>query len=45
MNDKDLLDKITLGYNVYKDEVGPSLSVENFIEWLYKQYGIKLNAT
>ena len=40
MTDKEWLNKVTLAYNVYAKEVGPSLPVENFIEWIYKQYGI-----
>jgi hypothetical protein len=40
MADKELLDRITIAYNVYSKEVSPNLSVEQFIEWLYKQYGI-----
>ena len=40
MADKELLDRITIAYNVYSKEIGPNLSVEQFIEWLYKQYGM-----
>ena len=40
MNDKDMLNRITLAYQVYSKEVGPNLSIEQFIDWLYKQYGI-----
>ena len=40
MNDKDWLEKVTMAYRVYSSEVGPNLAVENFVEWLYKQYGI-----
>lgn len=40
MNDKQWLERVTIAYNVYKNEVSPSLPVENFINWLYKQYGI-----
>ena len=40
MTDKELLDRITIAYKVYSKEISPNLSVEQFIEWLYKQYGI-----
>jgi hypothetical protein len=40
MIDKDWLEKVTIAYNAYTKEVGPNLSVENFIKWMYKQYGI-----
>ena len=40
LNDKDWLKKITVGYSAYKDQVGPNLQIENFITWLYQQYGI-----
>lgn len=40
MIDKDWLERVTIAYKVYADQVGPNLSVENFISWLYKQYGI-----
>ena len=40
LNDKDWLNKVTIAYAAYKDQVSPSLPIENFIEWLYKQYGI-----
>ena len=41
MSDKEWLDKVTLAYKVYSKDVSPNLSVEQFIEWLYKQYGIE----
>ena len=40
MTDKELLDRITIAYKVYSKEISPNLSVEQFIEWLYKQYGM-----
>jgi hypothetical protein len=40
MTDKELLDRITIAYKVYSKEISPNLSVEQFIEWMYKQYGM-----
>ena len=40
MNDKDWLEKVSMAYRVYSDEVGPKLDIENFINWMYRQYGI-----
>lgn len=40
MNDKQWLERVSIAYKAYKQQVTPSLPVENFIEWLYKQYGI-----
>jgi hypothetical protein len=40
MNDKQWLERVTIAYNEYQRQAGPSLPVENFIAWLYKQYGI-----
>ena len=40
LTDKDWLEKVTVAYRVYSEQVGPNLQLENFIEWLYKQYGI-----
>jgi hypothetical protein len=37
MNDKEWLDKVLTAYKVYPY---PSIEVENFIRWIYKQYGI-----
>jgi hypothetical protein len=37
LNDKDWLEKIDIAYKVYPY---PSKDIENYIEWLYKQYGI-----
>lgn len=38
--DKDHLLKISVAYNAYKEIYGVNLEVEQFITWLYKQYGI-----
>lgn len=40
MIDKDWLNRVSIAYKVYSEQVGPNLSVENFISWLYTQYGI-----
>ena len=40
MKDKDWLEKITVAYKVYSDQVGPKLHIEQFISWMYRQYGI-----
>lgn len=40
MTDKDFLKKVSIAYKAYKVAVGPNLAIENFIDWLYKQYGI-----
>lgn len=40
MTDKEWLEKVTLAYTVYSKEVSPNLAVEQFIQWMYKQYGI-----
>ena len=40
MIDKDWLERVTIAYKAYSKEVSPNLSVEQFIDWLYKQYGI-----
>lgn len=37
MTDKEWLDKIVTAYKVYPY---PNLNIEQFIQWLYKQYGI-----
>jgi hypothetical protein len=37
MNDKELLDRINIAYKVYPF---PSKEIEQFIQWMYKQYGI-----
>lgn len=41
MNDKDWLDKVLIAYNVYS-KTYPTGTVTDFVEWLYKQYGIQL---
>jgi hypothetical protein len=38
--DKDMLNKVSLAYEVYSKKVRPDLHIENFISWMYKQYGI-----
>jgi len=40
MIDKEWLERVTIAYKVYAKEVSPNLSVEQFINWLYKQYDI-----
>ena len=40
MNDKEWLERVTLAYKVYSKDVGPALQIEQFIGWLYRQYGI-----
>ena len=40
MNDKDWLDRVDIAYKVYAKDKSPQLPIEQFIEWLYKQYGI-----
>lgn len=37
MNDKEWLEKIQIAYRAYPY---PSYDIEQFILWLYKQYGI-----
>jgi hypothetical protein len=43
MNDKEWLERVSLAYKVYSKDVSPNLSIEQFIQWLYKQYGIVQN--
>jgi hypothetical protein len=43
MIDKDWLERVTIAYKAYSTQVGPNLSIENFINWLYRQYGIVQN--
>jgi len=38
MNDREWLEQVSLAYHVYSKQVGPNLSIERFIEWLYQQY-------
>lgn len=40
MNDKQWLERVTIAYKEYSRQVGPNLQTEQFIDWLYKQYGI-----
>jgi hypothetical protein len=40
MNDKQWLERVTIAYKEYSKQVSPNLSIEQFIDWLYKQYGI-----
>ena len=40
MKDKDWLDKVWQAYSVYKNNTATTTEVENFIHWLYSQYGI-----
>ena len=40
MINKEWLERVTIAYKVYAKEVSPNLSVEQFINWLYKQHGI-----
>lgn len=40
MIDKDWLERVTIAYAEYERQVSKSMPVENFISWLYKQYGI-----
>jgi hypothetical protein len=40
MNDKQWLERVTIAYKEYSQQVRPDLSIEQFINWLYKQYGI-----
>lgn len=37
MIDKEWLERIVLAYKAYPH---PNLAIEQFIQWLYKQYGI-----
>jgi hypothetical protein len=40
LTDKDWLAKVTIAYKEYSKQIGPKLDIENFVSWLYKQYGI-----
>lgn len=40
MIDKEWLERVSIAYKVYSQQVSTSLPVESFIQWLYKQYGI-----
>lgn len=37
MTDKDWLERVSIAYKAYPY---PSLDIEQFVIWLYKQYGI-----
>lgn len=37
--DKQWLDKVNHAYKVYENQYGKQSNVEEFITWLYKQYG------
>lgn len=37
--EKEFLQRIKLAYEVYSKNVRPDLNIENFITWLYKEYG------
>jgi len=34
-----MLNRISTAYHVYSEKIKESKEVENFISWLYKQYG------
>lgn len=40
MIDREWLERITIAYQVYSEQHGVNTSIEDFISWLYKQYGI-----
>lgn len=40
MNDKQWLERVTIAYKEYARQRSPQLPVEQFIDWLYQQYGI-----
>jgi len=40
MIDKEWLERVDVAYKEYKRLVGPALPIENFISWMYRQYGI-----
>ena len=40
MNDKQWLERVTIAYKTYSQQKGSHSSVEDFITWLYQQYGI-----
>ena len=44
MTDKDWLERVSIAYRVYSKDVRPSLDIELFVEWLYKQFGIVQDA-
>lgn len=43
MNDRDFLQRLEIGYQVYKEKMGKDceqIQIDLFISWLYNQYGI-----
>lgn len=40
MQDKEFLTRVEIAWEVYKKQVNSSIDIENFITWLYNQYGI-----
>jgi hypothetical protein len=40
MIDKEWLERVSIAYAVYLEKVGPNLAIEQFIKWLYREYGI-----
>jgi hypothetical protein len=42
MTDKQWLEKVTIAYKEYSHQVGTNLQIEQFIDWLYTQYGIAI---
>jgi len=40
MNDKEWLEKVQLAFKVYEEKYGPQISAAEFVDWLFKQYGI-----
>lgn len=42
MIDKEWLQRVTIAYEVYRQERGDNPAIEDFIKWLYQQYGIEL---
>ncbi len=45
MNDKQWLDKVSFAFYVYSKNNGHDKSIDDFIDWLYKQYGIIRSTT
>jgi ABC-type phosphate transport system substrate-binding protein len=41
MNDKEWLDKVERAFAVYVKQNGLQPQIEEFIDWLFKQYGIE----
>lgn len=39
MKDKEFLERIEMAYNVFKKQNVSSNDIEQFIAWLYTQYG------